>query len=114
MRISDWSSDVCSSDLAFEILDGIVAPPFFTRNRLVLLGQLRHFFLDDGEVLGRKWALIREVVVKTVFNHRPYRDLCIGKQRRSEERRVRERVCQYVTITVVAGSLKKKRITNKY
>src|SRR3546814_4039526 len=59
----------------------IVAPPFFTRNRLVLLGQLRHFFLDGGEVLGRKWALIREVVVKTVFNHRPYRDLCIGKQR---------------------------------
>src|SRR3546814_10808376 len=26
-------------------------------------------------------AIIREVIVKTVFNHRPYRDLCIGKQR---------------------------------
>src|SRR3546814_11321750 len=33
----------------------------------------------------------------------------IDGSRRSEERRVRERVCQYVSISVVAVSLKKKK-----
>src|SRR3546814_11778648 len=100
MRISDWSSDVCSSDLfgcvALEQADlgprrimfgkprdlleqfrppMIVEPP--RRERLLRLGKAGQHIGGEGGEIGRASC--------------------------------RERVCQYVSISVFSGSLKKKQ-----
>src|SRR3546814_6273739 len=73
MRISDWSSDVCSSDL-IAVTDIVIVPS-------ILLPP-------EGWVTGRHPELVAW--------------LQIGRAS------CRERVCQYVQISVVAVSLKKK------
>src|SRR3546814_12850689 len=100
MRISDWSSDVCSSDLdAFRPVEAqwalwnhtpdpnYVADPRkggpHTRGAAVDLTLLR-----DGAPLD----------MGTAFD-------CLHQIGSAS---CRERVCQYVSISVVAGSLKKK------
>src|SRR3546814_10916915 len=94
MRISDWSSDVCSSDLAHR-------DPAGPRCRLFDggHGQSR----QGPQVLGRDFRSARP---------RPARHAGHVHQfgRRSEEigrASCRERVCQYVYISVVAVQLKK-------
>src|SRR3546814_15751937 len=79
MRISDWSSDVCSSDL----LDAAIS------------GLGRHSQTDR-------------------LPHRPRRYPDVGASDEEIGRAsCRERVCQYVSISVVAVSLKKKK-SNSY
>src|SRR3546814_3445485 len=67
MRISDWSSDVCSSDLqvAFQLSDAV-----FGRDRSP---EFKDMAVDEAAGI-----------------------LAMRGQPRSEERRVGERVCQYV------------------
>src|SRR3546814_2876878 len=83
MRISDWSSDVCSSDLAAGCGAAIAAPNCSARSALMRLflhlvgggaGQARGFGADRRDDLGR---LVR-------------RDFEVGNDGdvRSEERRV--------------------------
>src|SRR3546814_4662991 len=50
MRISDWSSDVCSSDLIVQRLSDYG----FFRAGGVLVGT--HAFLSFGNMLGVRWA----------------------------------------------------------
>ncbi len=57
--------------LSQEKFDGLVPIPDFADNRNVALGQLPHALLDGYEVFGRKWALVSEVIIETVFDHRP-------------------------------------------
>src|SRR3546814_14181979 len=98
MRISDWSSDVCSSDLhhaGFEALD---------LADLVGLGQRLHVLVDHAEAAG--------------LGHGD-RHLGLGHRipRRGEQlgrASCRERVFQYVYLTVVGGLLKKKYIFSRY
>src|SRR3546814_12648633 len=58
MRISDWSSDVCSSDLGFEIDDALGLRPFRQRGEVAAVGVERvrgHAALDfevDEVVVG--------------------------------------------------------------
>src|SRR3546814_16607334 len=91
MRISDWSSDVCSSDLsADQIAAGV--------RRRVGVDEIRRRpaqppRLRDGRDIARKPAVA-------------YRK--IGRAS------CRERVCQYVKISVVAVALKKKQKTNPH
>src|SRR3546814_12927196 len=87
MRISDWSSDVCSSDLhAIGALDGSgeLAQRLTHQASLQARQGIAHFAFDFG--LGNQ------------SGHR----VEIGRAS------CRERVCQYVYISVVAVSLKKK------
>src|SRR3546814_15984964 len=96
MRISDWSSDVCSSDLlqqlgneGRELAGGAagvgLAPEDATEERLVLrLRHQRHTPVADRLDLERV-------------------ELVGGEIGRAS---CRERVCQYVSISAVAGSLK--------
>src|SRR3546814_16914339 len=94
MRISDWSSDVCSSDLATAASAG---PPR-------LHDDLRHphrlagLADDGGRVLDAegsgKPAFLVEVETALPRRHQLGRASC------------RERVCQYVLISVVAVYLK--------
>src|SRR3546814_13160659 len=102
MRISDWSSDVCSSDLTR------VAPHPHAR-RSFASSSPRHTvnlvnsapvmpespLLPVAEAQARLFAMAAPVAVE----HAP---LQIGRAS------CRERVCQYVSISVVAVPLKKK------
>src|SRR3546814_20883277 len=90
MRMSDWSSDVCSSDLIVPER-GIEQSPVHGIVHEAKRGAVRS--PDVAPALAR----VPDDVEQVVAVHRG----------RSEERR-RERVCQYVLISVVAGSLKKK------
>src|SRR3546814_16311692 len=110
MRISDWSSDVCSSDLTQSHKDRIEGgkgqdrrqcdedrpdDPFHQSMSVRRLGRSRKRKADIEDPPPRPAPRLR-----------------IG-DRRFEIGRAscRERVCPYVCISVVAGSLKKKKTT---
>src|SRR3546814_11337185 len=102
MRISDWSSDVCSSDLrpvARPAGQRVRHAEMPGRRRRVLLGQsceAADVLARDGRLRGARQGL---------HGTPP------GRARAAEIGRAsfRERVCQYVYISVVAVQLKKKK-----
>src|SRR3546814_12596603 len=84
MRISDWSSDVCSSDLA-----ALVSPrPVGARQRLILVLDGQYAVADRESVEGQRHDAARAFVrhhlevIGFAANHHAERDI------RSEERRV--------------------------
>src|SRR3546814_7697231 len=87
MRISDWSSDVCSSDLAHH-------GARLHRGGAALSGARR------GAVWHRAAPEVRRGPVP--HDPGPVADPEIGRAS------CRERVCEYVSISVCAGSLQKK------
>src|SRR3546814_16054964 len=84
-RISDWSSDVCSSDLPAVILDLADIDPVFANRIGQRLQCIRPAGVEDGRPV--------EMPVRG--------DQEIGRAS------CRVRVCQYVLISVVAVSFKK-------
>src|SRR3546814_6903615 len=77
MRISDWSSDVCSSDLGLAVLELDLEPADDRTADHEWLGRADHAFRPLG--IGRREDLLRGQV-----GHKIGRASC------------RERVCQYV------------------
>src|SRR3546814_2419420 len=71
MRISDWSSDVCSSDLDAEVDVGAVGQ--------FLRGAARHFIAIPGHYLP-SWRMVRCSM--------RFSGVALTTMRRSEERRV--------------------------
>ncbi len=63
-----------------EELHGVVALPHLARDRDVALRELAHALLDRREVLGREGALVAEVVVEAVLDHRADGDLRFGEE----------------------------------
>src|SRR3546814_12930142 len=114
MRISDWSSDVCSSDLGVDQAEMKVDAVAHRIDRRLgreaglPAANARDFAHDlangDGAVGGGDriggGASDLELVGAEFGEHEIGRAAC------------RERVCQYVKISVVAGSVKKKRDYN--
>src|SRR3546814_16653782 len=124
MRISDWSSDVCSSDLRAQLADGgrqfigaaqTFAKPERHRRRLSFRVFDQHtagLDLDDairgvaelddiaGQTLERE-VLVERADLHTIRNQFDFRIEQIGRAS------CRERVSKSVTISVVAVSLKK-------
>src|SRR3546814_18575680 len=112
MRISDWSSDVCSSDLFFDVDGGFLVGDdlvlHLAQAARPLLLALEHVIdpLEVGlvafprtvEVLARHLGLASGQVEAAALVE-------IGGAS------LRARVCKYVALSVVAESLKKK--TNK-
>src|SRR3546814_19443211 len=105
MRISDWSSDVCSSDLAVDLVVADVGqlPGPEARHQVVAgtaqevaLPASHHPVLEAGEP-----GLLVELLEIERLAHRPS-----GKIGRAS---CRERVCQYVSISVVAVSFTQKQ-----
>src|SRR3546814_10988335 len=120
MRISDWSSDVCSSDLPFvpEIRDGVL----YGRGAADMKGSVAAFVValerfvaahpdhggtvallltsdEEGDAIDGVRRVARE------FAERGQRiDWCIKIGRASGG----ERVCEYVSSSVVAVQFKKK------
>src|SRR3546814_17436489 len=98
MRISDWSSDVCSSDLS-ELLPyslvqfrDIFLPEIIEADQII---HLRHVPEGPAVAAGRALGGSADLVDRALLAE-------IGRAS------CRERVCQYVLISVVAVSLKKK------
>src|SRR3546814_15303947 len=110
MRISDWSSDVCSSDLApLQLRLGSKLPSLHIlslKRREQNLSRQRR--IPEPAPHPQRLPRLRDVVdaqqLRALFR-RPImeRDAEIGRAS------CRERVCQYVKISVVAVSLKKKK-----
>src|SRR3546814_12036437 len=121
MRISDWSSDVCSSDLgAYFAVAAIFVALYLVRGGV--FGQhgfeIEDFTKLDAAFIKRDRPVDDRVERQRAFaqarDHRvAARFDAFGEIGRAS---CRERVCQYVSISVVAVSLKKKkprRNTNK-
>src|SRR3546814_19376320 len=113
MRISDWSSDVCSSDLVRARLpphqlnrtshDEAAQSRQGRRKREGKEGQAKR----GGEAAPRRGQRQddRQAAVRPRSRPRPSPEMAAENGRAS----CRESVCQYVSISVVAVSLKKKR-----
>src|SRR3546814_18906656 len=105
MRISDWSSDVCSSDLRLDVADGLKAAGLAR----TLADEAIDVLINNAGVYGPRsgfgatdydaWAEVLQVNTLA-----PLRMVERWLGRAS----CRERVCQYVSISVGAVSLKKK------
>src|SRR3546814_15071389 len=95
MRISDWSSDVCSSDLLPDLLADVPGKELALRfdHQLELLVVEPHI---EQSIRGIARA---DALLSGALTHGSAQ---IGRAS------CRERVCQYVSISVVAVSLKKK------
>src|SRR3546814_13504317 len=85
MRISDWSSDVCSSDLRADVAPVVDQEAAIDQSSVVV-------FLREG----KRAEMDPDAIFRRCGAHAIGRASC------------RERVCQYVSISVVAVSLKKK------
>src|SRR3546814_16466499 len=95
MRISDWSSDVCSSDLAFAVERPVAI------GTQVVAGEVAGDLAQPRQEAGRVLQALE------VLPGGEEGILEIGRAS------CRERVCQYVSISVVAVSLKKKNKANR-
>src|SRR3546814_12320230 len=87
MRISDWSSDVCSSDL------------------LAVLGDVQRRRLRGVELAGAEQVGLEEFLQHQVA---PGPRALSRAARELGRASCRERVCQYVSLSVVAVSLQNK------
>src|SRR3546814_18255314 len=125
MRISDWSSDVCSSDL-FGSREGLIQAvhdmrvPAMEKARQERLAEIDRAGRTDLEaLLGALLLPIIEVLPpdeRRSFAKFMLRLLTLDDAEHPFLRSIeigrasgRERVCQYVLISVVAGSLKKNK-----
>src|SRR3546814_14917405 len=99
MRISDWSSDVCSSDLIFACRQPAVEHVHLPLHLHRI--AIDRIFLLDGRI-GIEMA--EAAAQKGRAAHLPHQP----RQRQIGSASSRERVGQYVKISLVAGQLKKK------
>src|SRR3546814_19462679 len=114
MRISDWSSDVCSSDLVDRLLTELSDD---IRRQSAYVGIERQDLnamavaIKHGELFGT--SLANRTIPQTGPSFAPApsaapRGFVATIGRASG----RERVCQYVSISVVSVTFKKKNIIN--
>src|SRR3546814_18402952 len=97
MRISDWSSDVCSSDLNIVITGSAFAgmvdevpalSGIFIEGRAIHVVANRYITVSPNAViLGKGTQPAADIVISGIL---------VSQDVRSEERRVGKRVCQYV------------------
>src|SRR3546814_12743422 len=105
MRISDWSSDVCSSDLLYHEQNwrGIRDLPYLWGSFVWVAFDLA----SDGRSEGDRNGINDKGIV--TYDRAVRKDAYYYIGRAS----CRDRVCQYVSISVVAVSLKKKYYTTR-
>src|SRR3546814_15407480 len=124
MRISDWSSDVCSSDL----LNDILQPFHWEAWKAALFSDHPDGWPDDDEqdaicqrvdsmAVGEHYQAWSEEVqekIVSLFYHRLQSTAELRAKLEDANSQIgrasrRERVCQYGEIWVVDGTLKKKK-----
>src|SRR3546814_15325502 len=127
MRISDWSSDVCSSDLSKQLKVNvrIIAATNRDPKHAVISGNFRSDLLYRLAVFPVWIPPLRERKKDIVYFAQRFVDELNEQEKTQktlppaaakvlESHKIgrasgRERVCQYVTISVGAESLKKKK-----
>src|SRR3546814_15665740 len=117
MRISDWSSDVCSSDLYLyerpaEIRSACVdADVDAVRTRSPTPDRLHRFSREGGQVMLRYGLAALGLVALSagIAFHQPATAAGESPKIKIGRASCRERVCQYVLISVVARSLNKNK-----
>src|SRR3546814_12750086 len=114
MRISDWSSDVCSSDLGAEHRGQYIVEIMRDTAR-ELADRLHLRRLRDLALEARFLARILEAeqhrrLAQPAHSDDAHRYRIAALPRETGRASCRERVCQYVSITVVAVSYKQKEI----
>src|SRR3546814_18040399 len=114
MRISDWSSDVCSSDLVTLTGDGARGDVSLRRDvslyvALAMAAFAMLFGTRRASAVEHNRGLVLAIAFESMF--KLVAMLALGAFVWFEIGRAswRERVCKYVYISVVAGSLKKKQ-----
>src|SRR3546814_12778257 len=100
MRISDWSSDVCSSDL-----EG----PGLTNLEYALCAEEMGRIGFASEVFNCSAPDTGNMEVFHRYGTAAQKERWLKQIGRAS---CRERVCQYVSMSVVAGALKKKKYNN--
>jgi len=65
---------------ALEVAHRFVTRQHTAHHLLVLVGEFGHALFDGGQVFGREGALVREVVVEAVLDHRPDGHLRLREQ----------------------------------
>src|SRR3546814_11327231 len=101
MRISDWSSDVCSSDLNKVINDQVIdAMAALPREQFVPKAYRGVAYMDEDVAVASGRFLMEPLVLARLRQEAALQQ--IGRASG------RDRVCQYVEISVVAVFLKKK------
>src|SRR3546814_17004875 len=105
MRISDWSSDVCSSDLGGILINELAMRPHNTGH-----------WSQDGAVTSQFENHLRAVLDLPLGSTEPRSRWTVMVNILGEIGRAscRERVCQTVWISVVAVPLKKKNTRNPH
>src|SRR3546814_15522381 len=112
MRISDWSSDVCSSDLQDVGRDRLAQRLDAVRRGIAVMSVAQRLAGGLDDMLGRLEVRLADAEVDDVPP--------LGRQRRGSGKDLdeiarascRDRVCQYVSSPVVTESLKKKQHIN--
>src|SRR3546814_15812114 len=94
MRISDWSSDVCSSDLNNRASNPVVRRVILSEFQQILTKTARDFLQQRTPLQSLSQSEARP----------EHHDAEIGRAS------CRERVCQYVSISVVAVPLQKTKV----
>src|SRR3546814_14944313 len=111
MRISDWSSDVCSSDLEGEQVQAVLPVREYDDKHFVFFAT-RNGTVKKTPLTEYAYQLQRGKIAINLDEG----DALIGVALSDGSRDImqlgraswRGRVCQYVEISVVAGTLKKK------
>src|SRR3546814_11466806 len=104
LRIRNWSSDVCSSDLRLAPADLLESQGVGLKLALAHLGHGREWRLG----IGVRFRFLPRVEIRFLIR------LSGRRSRRRRDRGQdgsasgRERVCQYEAVSVVAGSYKEK------
>src|SRR3546814_21072010 len=109
MRISDWSSDVCSSDLDLvrgQRSDLLLRP--FDGVTVIRTGEQSLMETEHRQVMTRNRRLAGRLLAAAMVAETAEQDVEQIGPRQNGRASGRERVCQYVEISVVAVSLKKK------
>src|SRR3546814_11934669 len=105
MRISDWSSDVCSSDLVRAGLEG-----YGDRRRTIGVAGRRHIKQALYAI-----QLLLDYLSDILLQRRSFRPgICRPDREEIGRASFRESVCQYVYSSVVAVSFKKKNLSTTH
>src|SRR3546814_15353202 len=124
MRISDWSSDVCSSDLGADAeivgvalqVAGRRDPWSERREGVARLAAGRIETAGPARNVPHA-GVVHDRIAENVIPRLVRRDVAAGTADHDRQQigraSCRERVCQYVELSVVAVALKKKKKKNK-
>src|SRR3546814_10967992 len=102
MRISDWSSDVCSSDLTYSLV---------IDDALIEAVEAHQQHNEEGDSVGDDDA--PEERTERAQSSLPVREIQAQLRQEIGRASCRERVCQYGEISVDAVSFKKKKKQHK-